>query len=109
MLMRAKFYAGGQSSANPSSGEISGASGSNSRMSLYAPSKALLNTTESTAQAWVASDGHAERRDLTLGSAMRDDHLHVLTGLRSGEQLILPPHDQLKEGTRIKTSSASSK
>jgi HlyD family secretion protein len=109
MLMRAKFYAGGKSSAKPSPGGSSGASGSSSRMSLYAPSKALLNTTETTAQAWVANDGHAERRDLTLGSAMRDDHHHVLTGLRSGEQLILPPHDKLKEGTRIKTSSASSK
>ncbi len=98
MLVRTKFFSqggsaeGGNQSASPSPG----------RLSLYVPEAALLNDTG----VWVASsDNTAERRTITLGTETKDGHRLVLEGLRSGEAVILPPHTNLKDGTRITASN----
>ena len=96
MLVRAKFFASGTSQNSTST-----ASG---RLSLYVPESALVNESE----VWVvSSDSRAQKRSITLGQATREDHRLVLEGLRSGESVILPPHNQLEEGTRVEVSNPS--
>lgn len=93
MLVRAKFF----SPANaPSSGETPAAS--SGRLSLYVPEEALVTDS----QVWVVSpELTAEKRSIKLGSNSKDGHRLVLEGLRSGESVILPPHDTLDEGSRV--------
>ena len=100
MLVRAEFYPGGTSTHSSSS-----PSHRNQRLSIYAPTAALLNQSGTTAQAWVIEDHRAQRRDLKVGTEERDNHLHVLDGLRPGDQLILPPHNKLKEGSRVRAKN----
>jgi HlyD family secretion protein len=102
MLVRAEFYPGGTSTHSHSSHSPSHR---NQRLSIYAPKAALLNQSGTTAQAWVIEDHRAQRRDLKIGTEERDNHLHVLDGLRPGDQLILPPHDKLKEGSRVRAKN----
>jgi hypothetical protein len=102
MLVRAEFYPG-ETSTHPRSSPSP--SHRNQRFSIYAPKAALLNQSGTTAQAWVIEDHRAQRRDLKLGTEERGNHLHVLDGLRPGDQLILPPHDKLKEGSRVRAKN----
>ncbi|MBT8036836.1 MAG: efflux RND transporter periplasmic adaptor subunit [Verrucomicrobiae bacterium] len=97
MLLRAKFYdVGSDESSNAQT-----SSSTSQRLALYAPVAAIVN--ESTV--WVVTPEHtAEQRQIELGNERRDDHRRVLTGLRSGEHVILPPHTELKEGIRIRHS-----
>lgn len=98
MLVRAKFFATAQTKAN-SQGNSQSSSG---RLALYVPEQALVSDT----QVWVVSqESTAALRKIKLGEDIRDDHRLVLEGLRSGESVILPPHDQLKEGARVKTKN----
>lgn len=100
MLVRAKFFAPGkQENGNASNGNASTSSG---RLSIYVPEKVLVNETK----IWVVSSNNtAESRAITLGSESRDGYRLVLDGLRSGESVILPPHSNLKDGTRIATTN----
>ena len=96
MLVRAKFFATGnsQKSSSPASG----------RLSLYVPESALVNDS----LVWIVSpDSRAQKRSIKLGKATRENHRLVLEGLRSGESVILPPHDQLEEGTRVEVSNST--
>ncbi|MGJ8698213.1 MAG: efflux RND transporter periplasmic adaptor subunit [Verrucomicrobiaceae bacterium] len=98
MLVRAKFFA----SANQTNGDASNNTSTSGRLSLYVPESALVGEN----RVWVVSpDRTAESRSITLGSETRDGHRLVLDGLRSGESVILPPHSNLKDGTRLSTSS----
>jgi len=54
-----------------------------------------------TARVWVKEGDRATLRSLSLGDEVRDGHRLVLDGLRPGDQLILPPHDELEPGQRI--------
>lgn len=99
MLVRAEFY-NSSTTTDPSS--ATPAPNSSKRLALYAPKAALFDHSGSTAKAWLAINGHAELRDLTVGTEERDDHLLVLTGLHSGDLLILPPHQKLQPGKRVK-------
>lgn len=97
MLMRAKFFALGQS--NHSSNSVAAPSG---RLALYVPENALINDT----QVWIVSpDSRAEKRTIKLGKVTRDGHRLVLEGLLSGESVILLPNDQLKEGSAVKITN----
>ena len=106
MLVRAKFYPAPKTEPSGSQTQTSGTrnpASASSKYLLFAPEAALINPAGETAQAWVVTPGStAELRSLTLGPARKDGHLQVLTGLRSGEHLILPPHDQLKPDIRVK-------
>lgn len=98
MLVRGKFFAPARSEEN-SQGTTQRSSG---RLALYVPEQALV----SESQVWVVSkNSKATLRTIKLGEDTRDDHRLVLEGLRSGESVILPPHDQLKEGARVKTKT----
>lgn len=94
MLMRAKFFALGRSNDSVAS--------SSGRLALYVPENALISDT----QVWIVTpDSETEKRTIKLGKATRDGHRLVLEGLLSGESVILPPHDQLKEGSAVKITN----
>ncbi|MDE0826983.1 MAG: efflux RND transporter periplasmic adaptor subunit [Akkermansiaceae bacterium] len=99
MLVRAEFYNAG-SSSTPNSAISTPQS--NSRLSLYALKTALFDISGATASAWVLADNSAQLRKLSLGVEERDDHIHVHSGLHSGDLLILPPHNKLTEGKRVR-------
>jgi RND family efflux transporter MFP subunit len=100
MLVRAKFFARPLSKEH-SQGSLPGSSG---RLALYVPENALVSET----QVWVVSpESKATLRTIKLGQDVRDDHRLVIEGLRSGESVILPPHDQLGEGSRVETKNQS--
>ena len=103
MLVRAEFYPGGQDSSRATGPGPSPEAGE--RLSIYAPKSALVDPAGGTARAWVVEQGRAQLREVAIGSRERDDHLLVSRGLRSGDQVILPPHHQLKAGKRIKIMS----
>ncbi len=93
MLMRAKFFASKQAS-------LAGATSADSlgRLALYAPETAIVDGSH----VWVVTpEGRAELRTVKLANDKRDDHIRVLSGLKSGEQVILPPHTKLTDGERI--------
>lgn len=98
MLVRAKFF------ALPGTQNLGHASSAPGRLSLFVPEAALISESE----VWVVSpDSHAQRRSIKLGKAIREGHRLVLEGLRSGESVILPPHDELIKGARVKVSTPS--
>ena len=74
-----------------------------------APLATLVDREGDRATAWVVTpDGtSAERRELALGHVERDGYLEVTSGLLAGEPLILPPHDGLRDGRRIRVSETS--
>jgi len=95
MLVRGKFFSTGSShSIEPN----------NNRLAIYVPKAALVD--EQTV--WVVSPNNtAQLRKITLGTATKDGHHHVIDGLRSGEHVILPPHDALEGGKRIRFQTAN--
>lgn len=101
MLMRAKFFALSDQAEGSAMGSSQGQS-SSGRLAIYAPEQAIIGEDA----IWVVASGDtAERRAITLGQDSRDGHRLVLEGLRSGESVILPPHGDLQEGSRIKTTN----
>lgn len=64
--------------------------------SLLAPADAI----DASGYAWVAKDGRADRRKLTLGA--RDMlRVEVLGGVEEGEQLVIGGGDQLQQGAKV--------
>ena len=95
MLVRGKFYP----IIRPVEGGISSTSkrGGN-RLAIYVPEAALFGED----RVWVVSpDGTAELRRVSLGTDVRENHRLALEGVRSGEKVILPPHEKLKTGVRV--------
>lgn len=100
MLVRAKFFAAARPIENVQ--EVSQTS--SGRLALYVPERALVNDT----QVWVVTpESRAELRTIKLGGISRDDHHLVLDGLRSGESVILPPHDKLEKGGRVQSTKST--
>lgn len=99
MLVRAKFFA---SSDDASASTES--SSSPERLSLFVPKKAIIDNQ----YIWmVSTENTAERREIKLGTEIKSEYVQVLDGVKSGEQVILPPFDQLKEGSRIQVSHSN--
>ena len=95
MLVRSKFF-----NATPSNKSNSEAANSG-RLALYVPEAALVD--EQTV--WVVSSQQkADLRKIKLSAESKDNHRQVLEGLRSGEQVILPPHQDLQPGARLQTT-----
>jgi len=91
MLVRGKFF-------SQSSSKQSTSSSNSNRLALFVPEEAIFNNNS----AWVVStDQTAELRTIQLGNEHRDGHRLILDGLRSGEQVILPPHTDLTQGARV--------
>lgn len=97
MLVRAKFFA-------TSTASKSGNTTTAGRLSIYVPESALFSNN----QVWVIDpEGKATRRTLELGSESKDGHRRVISGLKSGEKVILPPHDELTEGAPVRVKSSN--
>ena len=98
MLVRAKFFAVNRAKSD----KLDASPGSSGRLALYVPEQALVSDT----QVWVVSpESKAELRTIKLSQDIRDGHRLVIEGLRSGESVILKPHDQLREGGRVKPTN----
>jgi len=54
--------------------------------------------------AWTVDDGHAQRRELTLGQQVGVER-QVLAGLAAGECVILAPPAGLQDGSRVRTAT----
>lgn len=68
---------------------------------VLAPTAAISN-----GAVWVAVDGHARRRAVAIGAA-GPDRTEIVRGATAGEQVIVnPPHD-LKDGARIAVRARS--
>jgi RND family efflux transporter MFP subunit len=94
MLVRGKFFQASTAGAttNPKT------QGSSSKLAIYAPKESIINGS----QAWVVGSGNrAELREITLGSSTREDHQQVTSGIRSGELVVLPPHQGLEAGAKL--------
>jgi multidrug efflux pump subunit AcrA (membrane-fusion protein) len=90
MLVRAKFF----SSVN----EADPTSTNGGRLSLYVPESSIVDGSK----VWVVSpSGLADFKAIEVTKDRRDDHLRVVSGLKSGERLILPPHNELVQGKRV--------
>ena len=93
MLVRAKFFG-----SDDAAGSASNPSANSQRLSIYVPESAVASSN----LVWVVSpDNRAISRTVKLGTEVRDGHRLVISGLKSGEQVILPPHDQLDDGARV--------
>jgi HlyD family secretion protein len=67
--------------------------------SLLAPADAI----DATGMAWIAKDGRAEKRKLTIG--VRDMlRVEVLSGVSEGEQLVIGGAELLAPGARVKVT-----
>ena len=94
MLVRGKFFASSTGGTQQAASEPS-----SNRLALYIPENAIVDHS----YAWVVSRTHtAERRTLKLSPQSRDGHRRVLDGVRSGEQVILPPHNEIEDGDSVK-------
>ena len=99
MLMRAKFYSISNSSNNNNQSKSNNNQNiTNNRLSIYVPQEALIDQTS----VWVVTpELTAEKRTIKLATQTKENHQRVTQGLRSGESVILPPHHELKPGTRL--------
>jgi|TARA_B110000908_G_scaffold161029_1_gene204863 HlyD family secretion protein len=103
MLLRAKFFGSGSGPSGSSS--VTNSQAGSSRLSLYVPEVAIINENS----VWVVTpDQTAELRQIKLGTDIREKHRRVLEGLKSGEHVILPPHTDLENGTRVSPSLQTS-
>lgn len=102
MLVRGKFFSA-KSAVAASSYQKSAV---DSRFQIFVLERALIKTGDRRARSYVVgADGEVEVRDLELGRAGPKDYRQVVSGLLSGEPVILPPHDQLAEGKKVRVVS----
>ena len=100
MLVRAKFYSIPKPVEIPKPGTNpqSRTTLSGTRLSIFVPVESIFNSN----QVWVVSvESTAELRTLALGNDKRDGYQVAVSGVNSGELVILPPHNKLKSGARI--------
>ena len=73
-------------------------------MSIFAPLDVRSSKEQDRDTLWVLSvDGnHAEEREVTYGSEIREACIEVSSGLRPGDQIILQPPAEIKTGDRVK-------
>lgn len=68
---------------------------------LRVPIGALFRGADGGWRAFVAEDGRARERPVTIGH-LNDDQGEVLAGLREGDRVVLNPARTLRDGTRVK-------
>ena len=102
MLVRGKFFTTSNANTNgaePQLGDNGQSKAATGRLALYIPEDALVDNTS----VWVVSTKQtAELRKIKLTTETRDGHRRVVEGIKSGEQVILPPYTGLEEGGRVK-------
>ncbi len=104
MLVRAEFFPAAAATDPGASPTAPRGPPTGGRLATYAPKDALFDLSGATARAWIVDGKRAQLRDLKVGSQERDHHRLILEGLRPGDRVILPPHDKLKPGKRIKVT-----
>ena len=74
------------------------------------PLDTILDRAGDDASVWaVTPNGNrATRKAIVLGKLELEGHVLLQTGLLAGERLILPPHDGLAEGRRIRIFNTES-
>jgi multidrug efflux pump subunit AcrA (membrane-fusion protein) len=125
MLCRVKFLGTSTPSSSPPSSSSSSFSYSSSTSvadaappdptrAIMVPASALTTTTTApdkttTASLWVISPGNstATKRTAQRGPIEREGYVSITTGILPGEFVILPPHDHLTEGRRVRATQAA--
>jgi multidrug efflux pump subunit AcrA (membrane-fusion protein) len=97
MLVRAAFHPGGNTTDGPVGG-----SGAAQNLALFVRVDSLFDRSQQSARVWFVEGDRIRVRTLTLGPDQREGHIQVIEGLRPGDQVVLPPFDDLEENQRIK-------
>jgi len=100
MLVRAAFHPGGSADTPAAHNGLT-----SQRLTLFVPTASLFERSQESARVWSFERGRARLRILTLGSEKREGHTQVIKGLKPGDQVVLPPFDELKENQRIRIAS----
>jgi RND family efflux transporter MFP subunit len=79
--------------------------GAPKREGVWVPTRAIAGKDKDVAVFVVAADGVARRVPVVLGEKRDADQL-VTKGLKGGEQVVLGPFDQLRDGARVTTKKA---
>ena len=79
--------------------------GAPKREGVWVPTRAIAGKDKEVAVFVVAADGVARRVPVVLGEKRDADQL-VTKGLKGGEQVVLGPFDQLRDGARVTTKKA---
>ncbi len=101
MLVRAAFHPGGNTKDGPVDG-----SGAAQNLALFVRVDSLFDRSQKSARVWFVEGDRLRVRTLTLGSDQREGHIQVIEGLRPGDQVVLPPFDDLEENQRIKLTTS---
>ena len=101
MLVRAAFHPGGNTKDGPLDG-----SGAAQNLALFVRVDSLFDRSQKSARVWFVEGDRLRVRTLTLGSDQREGHIQVIEGLRPGDQVVLPPFDDLEENQRIKLTTS---
>ena len=106
MLCRVKFMEG---PAGQQPAVAAGAPSSDTTRAVMVPESALVSSTGDAATLWVISaDGDtAARREVAVGSVKREGCIAITSGLLPGELVILPPHDRLAQGRRVRVHATA--
>lgn len=112
MLCRVKFMGNAEGEAEaPTTGSASGKFMTNHDASraVMVPEEAILANANGTTMVWMISpEGTtASQRSVTLGTERREGFVAIASGLLPGELVILPPHDPLTEGRRVRPVSSA--
>ena len=115
MLVRAKFFATRNDGNDGNVGNVGNQKAADSpnttttpqssgRLTIFVPESAIFDEQF----VWiVTTDNKAELRKLTLGSEHKPDFKQALDGVKSGEQVILPPFDEITAGTRVRITNST--
>ena len=71
---------------------------------VLVPAAAIVRSSEGT-RVWVVANGKASSRSVDVGPT-RDDQIEVRSGLEGGENVILTPPANLKEGGKVRVASS---
>ncbi len=98
MLVRAKFFATGVTTDALNTTQSNNTQDPG-RLSIFIPQIAVFDD----AFVWVVSpENKAERRKISIGLEAKPEHFQILDGVKSGEQVILPPFDKINEGSHLR-------
>jgi RND family efflux transporter MFP subunit len=97
MLARVRFLtAGGRDRSG------GGAAGDSGGSTLIVPERLIDVVEHGGARVWVVESDTARWRAVTIGSRLPDARVEILSGLRQGDRLIVPPEAGLNEGERVR-------
>ncbi len=71
---------------------------------IYIPAIAVLDTSGNQPYVWVfdAKEGTVHRRDVKIGNLSGSSSIHILAGLKPGEQIAIAGITKLREGMKVR-------